>query len=258
MKATTNEPTFLYDDLPLYWQMTRWEKYAFGAILEAARPQVALEIGTYQGGSLQLIAQSAAKVYSVDIDPTIKERLGPRFPNVEFLAGDSRSVLPELLARIGESDEDLGFVLIDGDHSADGVRHDINAVLRYTPRRRPMFIVFHDSFHPPCREGIMTADWTECPYVHYVEVDFIPGVYHFEAFDTAGARTMFGGLAMAVMRPEPRTEPLVIHQSQKGLFEAVFRSSSYVDVATRSPLLVRALRKARRIARAAAGERNRS
>ena len=26
LQSTTNEPTFLFDDLPLHWQMTRWEK----------------------------------------------------------------------------------------------------------------------------------------------------------------------------------------------------------------------------------------
>jgi len=50
IKSTTNEPTFLFDDLPLYWQMARWEKYGFASILEAAKPKVAIEIGTYKGG----------------------------------------------------------------------------------------------------------------------------------------------------------------------------------------------------------------
>jgi hypothetical protein len=226
--------------------MTRWEKYAFASLLDAAQPKVAIEIGTYRGGSLQVIAQRAEKVYSLDTDATLKERLGPAFPNVEFLAGDSRAVLPDLLNRISARREELGFVLIDGDHSTEGVRHDINAVLRYTPLR-PVFIIFHDSFHPPCRQGIVTADWAGCDHVDYVEVDFIPGVYHHEAFDTAAPRTMYGGLALAIMRPERRAGPLTIHQSQSGLFETVLRSSSHVTP-RRPPLLVRALRKAKRLA----------
>jgi hypothetical protein len=243
--STTNDPTFLFDDLPLYWQMTRWEKFAFASILEAANPKVALEIGTYQGGSLQVLARRAEKVYSLDLDESLKGRLGPRFPNVEFVSGDSRLILPDVLRQIEERREELGFVLIDGDHSTEGVRHDINAVLRYIPVRR-VFIVFHDSFHPPCRQGILSADWSACDYVHYVEVDFVPGVYHDEAFDTAPPRSMFGGLAVAVMRPERRAGPLTIHQCQKGLFETVLRSSSHVSA--RRPLLVRALQKAKRIA----------
>jgi hypothetical protein len=251
-ESTTNAPTFLFDDLPLHWQMTRWEKYGFASLLEAAKPKVALEIGTYKGGSLQVIAQHAGKVYSLDLDASLGARLGPRFPNVEFLPGDSRAILPGLIDRIQERDEELGFVLIDGDHSTEGVRDDINAVLRYIPVR-PVFIVFHDSFHPPCRQGILTADWAGCEYVDYVEIDFVPGVYHHEAFDTAPARTMFGGLAVAVMRPERRAGPLTIHQSQEGLFETVLRSSSHV--AARRSLLGRALGKAKRMVLQPGGDR---
>ncbi len=207
LQSTTNEPTFLFDNLPLHWQMTRWEKYGFESILRAAKPKVALEIGTYNGGSLQVIAQHAEKLYSVDVDAAIEDRLGSRFPGVEFWAGDSRVILPPLLDRIAGRGEELGFVLIDGDHSTEGVRSDINTVLRYKPSR-PLFIVFHDSFHPPCREGILTADWAACEHVHFVEIDFVPGVYHFEAFDTATPRSMFGGLAVAVKRPERRAGPL--------------------------------------------------
>jgi hypothetical protein len=224
--------------------MTRWEKYAFWSILANAKPKVALEIGTYQGGSLQVIARHAGKVYSIDLDATLKERLGPRFPNVEFLAGDSRTVLPGLLDQIQARGEELGFVLIDGDHSTEGVRHDINAVLRYVPVC-PLTIVFHDSFHPQCRQGILAADWSACEHVDYVEIDFVPGVYHHEAFDMAEARTMYGGLAVAVTRPERRTGPVTVFQSQKGLHEAVLRSSSHVPA--RRPILIRALQKVKRI-----------
>ena len=245
LQSTTNEPTFLFDDLPLHWQMTRWEKYGFESILQAAKPKVALEIGTYNGGSLQVIMRHAEKAYSVDVDATIKDRLGSRFPGVEFLAGNSREIVPPLLDRISERGEELGFVLIDGDHSTEGVRSDINAVLHYKPLR-PVYIVFHDSFHPPCRQGILTADWAACDHVHFVEIDFVPGVYHFEAFDTAMARSMFGGLAVAVMRPERRVGPVIVHQSQNGLFETVFATSCYNN--TRKSLCSRLLQKAGRLA----------
>jgi hypothetical protein len=246
MISTTNEPTFLFDALPLHWQMTRWEKYGFTSLLEAAKPKVGIEIGTYKGGSLQVIANYAEKMYSIDLDTSLKDRLGHQLRNVEFLTGDSRQILPALLNRIMADGEELGFVLIDGDHSTEGVRCDINNILRYRPVR-PVFIVFHDSFNPDCRKGILNADWSTCDYVHYVEVDFVPGVYHFEAFDTSAPRSMFGGLAVAIMQPERRIGPLSIHQSQKGLFEAVFVSSSHAPM-KRSSLLIRAFGRAKRLA----------
>jgi len=205
--------------------MTRAEKYAFASLLQTASPDTAIEIGTYRGGSLQIISRAARKVYSVDISPSCRETLSADFPNVEFRTGPSREILPGVMKDIADSGESLGFVLIDGDHSAQGVRGDINLVLQHIPTR-DVYIVFHDSFNPACRKGILSADWQACPYVHYVEVDYIPGVYHYDRFDTALPRSMWGGLALAVMKPEKRSGPLEIHESQKGLYKTILRGSN--------------------------------
>lgn len=239
--STPNGPTFLFDDLPLHWQMTRCEKYAFHELLQIAAADVAIEIGTYKGGSLQLVSRHAQHVYSLDISPTCKEDLGPQFNNVDFLTGDSKEMIANVLREIEQQQRSLGFVLIDGDHSTEGVRGDINAVLQHVPRR-DVYIVFHDSFNPPARAGILSADWHACPYVHYVEVDYIPGVFHHQAFDTAPAGSMYGGLAVAVMKPEKRRGPLVVHQSQQGLYDAVYRASCYVEPADNSAGLMGRLR----------------
>ena len=47
IKSNPDEPTFLFDNLPLHWLMTRCEKYAFASVIEIANPYVAIEIGTY-------------------------------------------------------------------------------------------------------------------------------------------------------------------------------------------------------------------
>lgn len=228
LKSNPNSPTFVFDDLPLHWQMTRCEKYAFSSLLEKASPEVAIEIGTYKGGSLQLIAGAAKRVYSIDISPSCKEDLGKYFDNVEFRTGESSVLFPKILDQIRTRKENLGFVLIDGDHTADGVRADIDCILAFVPTC-PLYVVLHDSFNPECRRGIVSAAWASCPHVHYVEIDFIPGVYHFKAFDTAPARSMYGGLSVALLLPEVRKDELIIHQSQEGLFETVRRHSCYVS-----------------------------
>jgi hypothetical protein len=222
-----NDGTIVFEDLPLHWQMTRWEKFAFVGLLDHAKPDVAIEIGTYRGGSLQVIAPRARKVYSLDIEPECKEELSSRFENVEFHTGDSREILPKLLAEVDQRGERLGFVLVDGDHSAEGVRADLENLLTYRPRC-DLFVLCHDSFNPECRSGMLAANWSGSPYVHQVEIDFVPGVFHKEAFDTAGARTMWAGLAVAWMRPQERRESLVIRQSQQGLFEQVLSGSSHL------------------------------
>src|SRR5687767_5324079 len=99
-RSTTNEPSFLEGRFRLDWQMTRPERFAFLHLLDVAGAEVALEIGSYRGGSLQCIAAAARKVYSVDIDTTVPERLGQYFSNVEFRCGDSSGLLPGVIQEI--------------------------------------------------------------------------------------------------------------------------------------------------------------
>lgn len=90
-----------------------------------------------------------------------------------------------------------------------------------------MVVLMHDAFNPDCRSGILSANWQLRPHVHEVEIDYIPGVYHQQAYDTAAARTMCGGFACALLNPEPRHGDLVISQRQQHLFEAVFLQSTH-------------------------------
>lgn len=86
----------------------------------------------------------------------------------------------------------------------------------------------------------MDSPRQKCPYVHYVEFDFIPGVYPLHPFDTVHPKSMFGGLAVALMRPKRRPEDLIVHQSQAGLFETVLKPSCHVESRVARDLLRRA------------------
>jgi Cephalosporin hydroxylase len=223
--ATPNDPTFIGRDLPLNWMMSRAEKYAFLSLLESAKPKISVEVGTADGGSLQAIAAASEKVYSIDMDLACRDKLSPRFPNVEFLTGGSAKLLPRVLRAAAERQEPLGFVLIDGDHSEEGVRRDIEAVLSYAPTR-PLYVVCHDSFNPHCRQGMLHVQWEACEYVHYVELDFVPGVF-FCGQPGVEDRSMWGGLAVAVLRPEKRAVPLEVFECQRALFQAALSRSRY-------------------------------
>lgn len=220
----------------LHWQMTAGERFALQDLLRRLSPDVAVEIGTYMGGSLQVLSRFSREVVSVDIDPGVPGRLQGMFPNVSYRTGRSAELLPEILTSFVAAGRHVGFVLIDGDHSALGVCRDIQAVLSVAPRGR-LVVLMHDSFNPDCRRGIVSADWAACPYVHAVEVDFVPGVYHESPHDTAAERSMWGGFACAVIDPVARKGQLEIRQSQQGLFRAVHAVSSHRHGA--SPSLIR-------------------
>lgn len=62
---------------------------------------------------------------TIDIDPSFSlSRRARMFTNVSFEIGDSREVLPRLIASHAETP---GFVLIDGNHSEEYVRRDIES-----------------------------------------------------------------------------------------------------------------------------------
>lgn len=221
LHSLTNEEGF-----DLHWQMTSCERFALQNLLSRLRPSLSLEIGTYLGGSLQALSRFSDAVISVDIDPGVEERLAGKFPNVRFVAGDSSRCLPDLVRDLNARKQPVGFILVDGDHSAAGVRRDIEALLELQPLQQ-LVIIMHDSFNPHCREGMRTAGWAKSPFVQHVELDFIPGIYHYHAHDTAEPRSMWGGFACAILRPEKRAGNLVIHESQRGLHEAVKRDSRH-------------------------------
>ena len=184
-------------------------------------------------------------MYSIDIDPRIPAALGPRFPNVRFRTGDSAVLLPRVLEEIARAGEQLGFVLVDGSHQTSTVRSNVDHLLQYVPSG-PLYIVMHDSFNPACRQGILSAGWQQCRHVHYLEIDYVAGEFFQRPQREAKARSMWCGLALAVMLPEPRSGDLAIQQSRRGAFEALYALSAH----HRGPITVRI---ARRLARVLAG-----
>jgi glycosyltransferase involved in cell wall biosynthesis len=179
------------------WQMNDSERLALTALLHRHMPRCCIEVGTYKAGSLSLIAQYAQSVFSIDIDPTIPKRYS-FFDNVSFLTGSSEIILPLLFDELNRQEIAVDFILIDGDHSAKGVKRDLDLVLQYKPKA-PLFIVMHDCFNEECRRGMLEANWQSSKYLRWVDLDFIPGrlIEH----GGGGSGELWGGLACAYLEP---------------------------------------------------------
>ena len=199
------------------WQMETGERATLIHLLSTLRPEGAIEIGTAFGGSLSAISKFSRRVWTLDKDPACAERLAATFPEVTFLTGKSTDTLPPLVAELTAARAPLGFVLIDGAHTRETVRADIDNLLRFRPTACPLFVLMHDSFNPDCRAGIAEAAWADNPHVHQVELDFVSGILH-EAEGKRGQ--MWGGFALAVLRPEERAGELTITARQGLLFRA--------------------------------------
>jgi cephalosporin hydroxylase len=157
----------------IHWQMSLPERFVFTDLLQKIHPKVAIEVGTRYGGSLRVISMFSEKVFSLDFDPGVQDHI-QSIKNFMFISGDSRITFPNLLGELSKENLPLEFVLIDADHSYEGVRQDMNSLLGYIPVRS-LYFLLHDSYNPDCRKGMMSADWPENPYIHYLELDYVPG-----------------------------------------------------------------------------------
>jgi glycosyltransferase involved in cell wall biosynthesis len=216
-----NWEDILYPDcLCKNWQMNHSERLALTAILSHLKPLCSIEVGTYKGGSLSLISQHSKMVFSLDIDPSIPDQFS-YFKNVSFLIAPSATTLPVLLKELDAENIPVEFILINGDHSAEGIKHDLDYLLSYIPKK-PLFVAIHDSFNPECRQGIFEANWSKSPYVHWVDIDFVPGRLVEDEGMAHGK--MWGGLALAYFKPEIRSCELVINQTAKEMYERIRQS----------------------------------
>lgn len=153
------------------WQMSLGERSALEGLVAQLSPELAIEIGTAEGGSLARIAEHSAEVHAVDLT---RELLAELPPNASFHEGDSRVVLPALLAKLAAEGHNVDFVLVDGDHSCAGVRSDLEALLA-SPAIGRTVLLLHDSFNPEVRAGIESAGTADHPKVVGFDIDFVPG-----------------------------------------------------------------------------------
>lgn len=183
------------------WQMTLQERVALTFLLQQRQPRLAIEVGTSFGGALDVIAGLSAQVYSLDIDPTVVERLQEGHPEVNFLTGDSSQTLPGLLNNLRAEGHEPDFILLDGGHTTEALSADLQAVLRHDPQ--DLWLLMHDSFNPDCRKAILEADWAAAKHLQYLEVDFVSGIVH----ERDHLRdTMWGGLSLAIFAANPLTD----------------------------------------------------
>jgi hypothetical protein len=175
------------------WQMSFGERAAVEGVLSQARPGLAIELGTAQGGSLERIAAYSDEVHTFDLlEPPFDVS---RFSNVTFHTGDSHVLLPELLASLAEEARNVDFVLVDGDHSTAGVKQDLEDLLA-SPAVGKSIILLHDTANETVRTGIELVPFEAYPKVAYVELDLVAG-YMFR--EPQLLHELWGGLGLVVV-----------------------------------------------------------
>ena len=153
-------------------QMSVGERAALEGFLELAKPALAIEIGRAEGGSLRRIAAHSAEVHSLDLVAPPAELA--ELEQVHFHTGDSHELLPSLLAELASAGRNVDLVLVDGDHSADGVRRDLEDLLA-SPAVGRTLILIHDTTNEEVRAGVDRVDLDRAAKVAYADLDAVSG-----------------------------------------------------------------------------------
>lgn len=151
------------------WQMSIGERAAIEGLLREIRPQLAIEIGTAEGGALRRIAEHSQEVHAFDLVPSPL-----RHERVTFHIGDSHELLPQVLAEFAEAGRNVDFVLVDGDHTAEGVRRDVQDLLD-SPAVANAVVLVHDTANEEVRRGLDAVAFGAWPKVAHVDLDCVPG-----------------------------------------------------------------------------------
>ena len=175
-------------------EMAYGEQAALIGLLELVQPTLTIEIGTYEGGSLALLADRSAEVDTFDLVSHVESHL----PNVRYHLGDSASKVPELLEGFVESGRQVDFALVDGDYSRAGVRADALSLLA-SPALDRSVIVFHDVANEDVRAGVREAIEQLEQRVAYANLSFVP-----PWVPNSALSEIWGGLGLIVV-DESRT-----------------------------------------------------
>lgn len=174
------------------WQMTIGERAGLEGVLAQLRPTLAIEIGTAEGGSLTRVAAHSDEVHSFDlVDPQLPVA---GLDHVHLHIGDSHELLPMFLAELAVERRNVDFVLVDGDHSAEGVRRDIVNLLDSDAIGETV-IVLHDTINEEVRAGMDAVDYRSYDKVRLYEPDAIPGTM---SLHPSYLGQMWGGLGLIV------------------------------------------------------------
>lgn len=197
---------------PAAWQMTLGERSALEGVLSATEPEISIEIGTAQGGSLARVAAHSREVHSFDLEHS------PEFSwpaNATLYSGDSHALLPKFLSELTGAGRNVDFALVDGDHTADGVRRDMEDLLT-SPAVGRTVILIHDTLNEVVREGLLAARITERPGVTACDLDFVAG--HLSSGGPFAGQ-LWGGLGLVLVDKDAAGDAPVADGAGAGEFE---------------------------------------
>ncbi len=160
----------------------------------AVQAEVAVDVGTFKGGSARGLSQFVDHVVTIDADMSRAEGVAG-VDNIEFRHGLSWEVLPGVL---DEYRDGIGLVIVDASHEFEDIQRDMKVLLDWKPARG-VFVAIHDTAMPDCRAGLQAVDWYSGRWVHAFGIDWVR--------PPDGAE--MAGLGLLWLDPVERVGPLI-------------------------------------------------
>ena len=194
-------------DHSVCWQMSPHERASIQLLANRLDyASTAIEIGCYTGGFLRQLNTRFSKVFSIDLDHKSIDKNNSDFKGVRWFTGNSKQQIAVALAEI---ELPVAFILIDGDHSFNGVYSDLTECLKYVPKQECVILV-HDSWYPPSRRALREFPFEVFPNVQFVDLDFCTGTF--------ANGNWVGGLALIHLTPSPRKGALEVRASDNNTY----------------------------------------
>lgn len=127
--------------------MSPSERLVILGLLLAQKPRRVLELGCAKGGLTDWLSRCCDEVVTVDLDPNVNA-VARSYSNVTPMCMSTQEAARALQVQASHFD----LCIIDADHSSQGVRRDLENAIQFSD-----VIILHDTYYPPCREGILAA-----------------------------------------------------------------------------------------------------
>lgn len=188
-QAAGHNPTFeVIHGAASNWMMSPSERLALIGLLQTIEPRCTLELGCADGGLTRWLSKYSESVITVDTDSKVKD-VTRGITNATALSMTTLQAFDWIRAR--EIVFDL--TIIDADHSRIGVKGDLENAIQFS-----RFIVIHDTYYPPCREGILDV---VARSKYYYDLELVPGGLQPDG--------MWGGLGIIIPKLSKQEEEFI-------------------------------------------------
>ena len=184
-----SDPTYIYNN----------EIIGLNGLLNNIRPLCSVICGDVPKEFLSIIDKNSKVTFVNNHNTTALN-------NINYIKGDSNSIMPILLDELKKNCAEPDFILIS---SEEFKLNKLEWIKEYKPTKNLVFIIT-ESFRKECREQMNNFDWASIKNLRWIDIDFIQGTLHQSISN--------GGFACGYISSQKKHNNLIIEKQGEELF----------------------------------------